>query len=379
MDTWNREELYAEIWEQPLVKVAVKYSISAAMLGKVCHKLQIPVPGSGYWVKKDFGKPVQKIPLPEAKNLPVMQRLKQIPSDTPTPHAPAPDPTDAEYQRVLQIEARAVVIDPGTTRHKLVLTTAKSLGRVEPDNRGVIQAPWNETCLDVRVAKDSIDRALNIMNAVIFLLEAEKFPITVKAGRRGTAALVFGHSVPFSIVEKARETSRKEVKEYSYTHTLIECQPSGELEFRAGQDSYGYRKFRDGKTQKLEGLISKLAGSVVREGRDRVIQAEKWRLEEIERKKKEQERASLAERIAEEEKKVRDLESLVNNWERSQKMREFIVALAERWGKEGHDLSPESANGQRIAWMKQQADRLDPLVESPKSILDRKSELNRWY
>jgi hypothetical protein len=53
MDTWNREELYAEIWEQPLVKVAVKYGISAAMLRKACRKMQIPLPGSGYWVKRD--------------------------------------------------------------------------------------------------------------------------------------------------------------------------------------------------------------------------------------------------------------------------------------------------------------------------------------
>jgi hypothetical protein len=38
MDAWNREELYAEIWGQPLVKAAVKYGISAAMLGKVCRE-----------------------------------------------------------------------------------------------------------------------------------------------------------------------------------------------------------------------------------------------------------------------------------------------------------------------------------------------------
>jgi hypothetical protein len=35
METWNREKLYAEVWDQPLVKVAPKYGISAMMLGKV--------------------------------------------------------------------------------------------------------------------------------------------------------------------------------------------------------------------------------------------------------------------------------------------------------------------------------------------------------
>ena len=37
METWNRDELYDEVWERPLVKVALKYGISAVALGKVCH------------------------------------------------------------------------------------------------------------------------------------------------------------------------------------------------------------------------------------------------------------------------------------------------------------------------------------------------------
>jgi hypothetical protein len=50
MEIWNREQLYAEVWEQPMVRIGAKYGISSVMLGKVC--LQIPVPGRGYWVKK---------------------------------------------------------------------------------------------------------------------------------------------------------------------------------------------------------------------------------------------------------------------------------------------------------------------------------------
>ncbi len=56
METWNREELYAEVWEQPLVEIAQKCGISAVMIGKVCRKLQIPLPGRGYWTKKEFGR-----------------------------------------------------------------------------------------------------------------------------------------------------------------------------------------------------------------------------------------------------------------------------------------------------------------------------------
>ena len=68
METWNREELYAEMWELPRLKVSPKYGISAVTLGKVCHTLQIPLPGRGYWTKKDFGKPVERLPLALAKD-----------------------------------------------------------------------------------------------------------------------------------------------------------------------------------------------------------------------------------------------------------------------------------------------------------------------
>jgi hypothetical protein len=87
----------------------------------------------------------------------------------------------------------------------------------------------------------------------------------------------------------------------------------------------------------------------------------------------------LAKQIEEEEKKVRDLDSWVTNWGRAEQMRLFIAALEKVWKERGQDLSPESPKTQRIVWMKQQADRLDPLVERPASILDRKNELNRWY
>jgi hypothetical protein len=51
------------------------------------------------------------------------------------------------------------------------------------------------------------------------------------------------------------------------------------------------------------------------------------------------------------------------------------MALEKEWVRQGIDLSPEAPKGKRITWMKEQADRLDPMVSSPPSILDRKREL----
>src|SRR5579872_3189343 len=182
MDVWNRNDLYTEIWEQPMVRIAAKYGISAVMLGKVCRKLQIPVPGRGYWVKKEFGKPVEQIPLQEAKNIPVVQRLKQVSSPMSQQNSIAvPEPTDPEYLRILDIESRTVLIDPDTKRHKLITLTAKALRHAKPDDRGILRGQWDQTHLDVRVSKETLDRALSILNGVILMLEAEKFPVTVES------------------------------------------------------------------------------------------------------------------------------------------------------------------------------------------------------
>lgn len=380
MQTWNRDELYAEVWERPQVKVAAKYGISAVMLGKICRKLQIPVPGRGYWAKLEFGKPVERIPLPEAKDLPVVQRLKQQSSDAPPQNStPAPEPTDPEYKRILEIEGRTIGVEPGAKRHKLIIGTAKALLHSKPDERGILQPRWDEASLDVRVSKNSVERALNIINAVIRLLEAENFSVTVHSDRPRSTAQVFGQNVPFSIVEKAIIKDRREVTEYSSTRTVIDYQPSGELEFRASEEYYGYRKYRDGKKKRLEQMVSLLVGAVLREGRARLIRAEQKRLDEIEQRKKERERAALAEQIEEEEKKVKDFEGWVDSWIKARQMREFITVLEKTWAEQNIDISPDSTKGRRIIWMKQQADRMDPMIPSQASILDRKRELSYRY
>jgi ankyrin repeat protein len=63
---YNREEIYQEIWSEPIQHVAKRYKISDVGLAKVCKKLNIPRPGRGYWAIKAAGKTTPKRPpLPE--------------------------------------------------------------------------------------------------------------------------------------------------------------------------------------------------------------------------------------------------------------------------------------------------------------------------
>jgi hypothetical protein len=382
METWDREQLYSEIWETPLIKLAVKYGISAVALGKVARKLRIPLPGRGYWTKKDFGKPVERVPLPAAANLPVVHRMKTeaTPAKPATPSTTEPVVKDPELIRIEEIEARSFGVDPSAKTHKLVAAAARILRHALADARHILYPPYSQPCLDIRVSKGSLDRSLAIVNAIILRLESLKLTVTVEQGRDRAGVAIDGFRALFEIVERARVKSRREVQHGSWTTTEIDYEPTGELEFRVGQHGYGWqKKFADGKMRKLDSMLSQCVGALLREGRSLRIAAEAARQREIENQKRRDELSKLRTLIDEEEKKVRDLDGWVTNWARAEQIRGFVFALEKVWAEQGHDLSAEAQKGQRILWMKQQADRLDPLVHaSPPSILDRKGELSRW-
>jgi hypothetical protein len=292
IETWNREELYAEVWEQPLVKIAPKYGISAVMLGKICRQLLIPVPGRGYWAKKQYGKPVRRLPLPEGKNLPTLYRSTVQPAAR-VEKVPEPTPTDAEYSRIIEMESRTLSSPAQSKTHKLVIATRRCFQYAKPDSRGLLEPRFDQSCLDIRVSPAALDRALGVMNTIILTLEAEGFSVTLQSGKHGTGAQIFGHRVNFAIVEKVRQKARREVKEHSWTRVLIDYEPRGTLEFHAGDYSYG-RKILDGKEGQMEDLLPKCVGALLREGRDCIAQAEQAKQWEIERQEKARQRLDEA-------------------------------------------------------------------------------------
>jgi hypothetical protein len=94
MDTWNLEQLYSEIWEEPVFKIATRYGISDVMLGKVCRQLSIPVPRRGYWARKAAGPEAEWAPLPGLKQIPVLYRFKVPEQNVAKDQTSAPEPTD---------------------------------------------------------------------------------------------------------------------------------------------------------------------------------------------------------------------------------------------------------------------------------------------
>ena len=242
-----------------------------------------------------------------------------------------------------------------------------------------MSSPRNQTCLSLLVSKATLERALKIFNSVLLSLEKEEFPVSIHKENCQPFIRIFSQDVTFGIVETYRQI-RIEASEgkRDWLSPRMRYEPTGLLEFRAVAGSWGGSTVRESKKLRLEDVVPKLVGAMMREGRSEGIRAEQRIQEEIKRRQRDLERQELAQQIQEEEKRVTDLDSWVMAWVRAEQYRQFIAVLEKAWSESGHDLSVDSEKGKRILWMKQQADRLDPLLASPPSVLDRKRELNRY-
>ena len=89
-----------------MAKLAQKYGISDVGLAKVCLKLAIPVPGRGYWAKKDAGQAVEKIPLPTLRE-PIHLMMPR-----PRPEAPRIETFTTSDERAQVARRARPTVDP---------------------------------------------------------------------------------------------------------------------------------------------------------------------------------------------------------------------------------------------------------------------------
>ena len=91
-----------------------------------------------------------------------------------------------------------VTVNPDAERHKLILRTADALGHARAGKYDcVLQKPCDDDCLDLRVSRKAVKRSLEVMNAILLLLEREGFRVKVSRPDQCTVAFIFGDAVPF--------------------------------------------------------------------------------------------------------------------------------------------------------------------------------------
>jgi len=381
---WNRDELYQEVWSTPMRTLAKKYGISDVGLAKVCRKLSIPRPGLGYWARKEAGQKGNQPPLPPLKEKIVLRK----PDPRKEPPKLSDSATEPELAQIEKVERTAseVLLKRGNMSHPLVAQARSILKSAGADDRKILWA--GGSYLHVRVSKDSLDRALRIMAAVISAIEDAGFSVGVETGEsKKSFAKIYGQQISFGLSEK---TDRVEIlappkgglleRVLTFGGKPVTLEPSGKfsIEVWNGWGSTQIR-WRDRKSRSLEEQLPQIVAGFMRIALAERAEKERRAAEERERQLRAEERARLEESIKAERSKIRALDVAASRWSRAERIRSFVSAAHDAAVQNGQPVNPGSPFGDWIVWAGLQADRLDPLKASPCSVIDRIAETAPEY
>lgn len=370
----KREALYEEVWSEPMSALARKYYLSDVGLAKICRKLKIPLPGRGYWQQEKMDKP----PLPP---------LKFGDMDTYTLHRekkeilPVDEAHDAEARVLISLEEspqnKIQVRERLTSPHPLIEKTLHALNAAKPDQYGRV-SPHSDKCFNVSISRNSINRAMRILDALVKRFVERGFPVSFRndqyntyRGRDLTYVTVLNQKIEILLEEPARKIERiltsqekKDIEKNPWrSYEKYTYVPSGELVLKINNVYWGNIRhtWADGKKARLENclndfVIGLIRASSVLRSRDLQREIEKREWEELEQKRIEKERA-----IQEEKNKVSALLQDVKNWNKSKQIREYIDAVKEQASRDNGKVTPDSEFGKWLTWAALQADYLDPL------------------
>ena len=361
-------------------RLAEKYGISDVGLAKVCRKLSIPRPGRGDWARIAAGQIVARTPLPKlSQEIRVWKPMSR--KKLPQIEQIANEQERLQLERLEQLPGE-YVLKHGSLSHPLIAQARIVLARATEDDRHILQV--REQCLDIRVSKNSLGRALRIMAGLISLVESEGFVVKVgKNSREQTTAVIHEQEIAFGIVERTErldgislpsESILKQV--LSHGGRDLSFRPTGQLSLEIWNPwRADPKRWRDKKDSLLEGILPRIVASFIRIALAERTERDKERAAEQERQRKNKDRARLYRLIEEEKAKVDALHSATSDWMRAGQLRIFIQAARNAATENGQEVQPGTKFGDWLIWMEQQADRLDPLKESPISIIDREDDV----
>jgi hypothetical protein len=159
----TREELYQQVWAEPMTKVAARYEVSSNYLARVCEYLNVPRPPRGFWAKLSVGKALERPPLPIARPGEVLEWAKGD---------PVPDPLRS--QSSVDAEGADAAAKPWSARrqerHELVVGVRELFEAGRFSEVGYLR-PFKQNLVDVFVSKPVLTYALDTANALFQILE----------------------------------------------------------------------------------------------------------------------------------------------------------------------------------------------------------------
>ncbi|MBE0618856.1 MAG: hypothetical protein IH608_13185 [Proteobacteria bacterium] len=157
----DREKLYEEVWAEPMTKVAARYHVSSSFLARVCERLNVPRPPRGYWARVKAGNPPKQPPLPQAQPGDELEWAR----DRAPRRMPRALPKAPQGKSRTRVRYRA----ERPSLHEL-LVGARERFEEGREKDGYLQ-PRKRLLVDVFVSKDTLPRALDVVNELFLAFE----------------------------------------------------------------------------------------------------------------------------------------------------------------------------------------------------------------
>jgi len=385
----TRDELYAQVWAEPISKLARQYGLSDRGLAKICTRMGIPTPGRGYWAKVQSGRTPVQVKLPDLKpgqrERVVLTRQGQILEDSEEYQAVA-EQVSHEQDPEHQIDVPEALAEP----LPMISKTMKSLGSARANEAGIAR-PRARQCLDVRINKDSIERATRVMDALVRALEARDIGlIHDREGEYGSQLVIDGERLGFRLEEKIRRepyqptpAEQKKLDEnryYRYQLPDDKFVPTGQLclKLDTGYGSGLRSSWADGKKQRIEHCLNKFLVAAYQAAAYQKAKRLEREREERARRERERQLAILRKQIEHEQARLDLLNEQSRAWQEACQLRDYVQAVRSTGYYSRQAITDGRDLDEWCAWALEQANRLDPTVTSPPSVLDYKDQFF-WY
>ena len=359
---FRREQLYEQVWSEPVTKVAKRYAISDVGLRKICLGLEVPLPPVGYWAKLAAGKTVKRSPLKPTKGPTTYRQSRYVDEDF-----------DARYRESLEKDSPDKPPTPSLPMRTSLddcLPLVKRVAKILEGKRRDTEE-WRfcdgAGLMWVSASRANSLRAALLLNLVLESLKAAGYAISADA-KSGTRAFVtvLQFNFSFRIREKSRRVpvpltreQRQKNEDVGFDHFTqqYEHEPIGEFELVATEPdgSLELAKIGDSRASRVEtripAFVERLRELAIRHQVQGEIAEERRVIAEAETEK--QRRQAEVRRKALEQ--LKHVEDLAAQLERANRLRR----LADEFENQGLSAADGVVDAK---WIRRAADWLDPTV-----------------
>ena len=370
---YAREDLFRQVWDEPVTHVAKRIGVSDVALAKVCRSMGIPLPGRGYWARKAAGRPPQRPQLkPPQPRMPVSYVRRTFQGD---PATAVGDEIRAEVARQALAEPTRPVPDVLDDPHPLVARSLPILQRAHGRLGDVLN---KHRCLDMSAQDLALDRACRIMHTVLRELEARGHSSEVTTPKNegqqhepsrtlvhiGDSSVQIGIDEAVDKIPLPMPEPRKPRGPYDYVprpKREYEYRPTGRLRLRIKNVSLrgAPEVWSDRKGVRIESYLSEFVASVL-------VAAERQRLDRIEAEERRLEASRQGRRRQAielhndgDEVLEKDLASRLKDWRQARDIEAFASAVREWTTAAGDPVDSASLVGRWLEWARIVVEYLD--------------------